>query len=76
MLFLFQYVIRFITNLMDKQKTEELILAKAKDKDNKKYINCAEALGIANTMKIAPIEVGKICNELGVKIKNCQLGCF
>jgi hypothetical protein len=61
---------------MDKKKTEELILAKAKAKDDKKYLNCAEALGIANTMNIAPKEVGNICNELGIKIKNCQLGCF
>jgi hypothetical protein len=61
---------------MDKQKTSELILAKTKTKDDKKYISCAEALGIADTMNIAPIEVGKLCNELGIKIQNCQLGCF
>ena len=61
---------------MDREKTEELILAKAKTKDDKKYLNCAEALGIANIMNIAPKEVGNICNDLGIKIKNCQLGCF
>jgi hypothetical protein len=61
---------------MDRQKTGELILAKARTKDDKKYINCAEALGIADTMNIAPKEVGKLCNELGIKIQNCQLGCF
>ncbi|MGA2035943.1 MAG: hypothetical protein ABSG68_27150 [Thermoguttaceae bacterium] len=61
---------------MDRKKTEELILAKTKIKENKKYINCSEAIGIANTLNIAPIEVGKLCNELGIKIQNCQLGCF
>ena len=61
---------------MNRQKTGELILAKTKTKDELKYITCVEALGIANTMNIAPKEVGKLCNEIGIKIQNCQLGCF
>lgn len=61
---------------MDRKKTEELILAKTKVKDNKKVINCEDTMGIAETLNIAPIEVGKLCNELGIKIINCQMGCF
>jgi hypothetical protein len=61
---------------MDRKKTEELILAKAKTKKDKKFINCTDAINIADSLNIAPIEVGKLCNELGIKIQNCRLGCF
>ena len=61
---------------MERKKIEEAILAKTKQEDGKKYINCKEAVHIAEELKLAPIEIGKICNELKIKIRNCQLGCF
>jgi len=39
-------------------------------------INCARALGIAKKLKIPPGEVGAKVDELGMRISNCQLGCF
>jgi len=61
---------------MDRSKIVEAIKAKTITKDGKQYIDCAEATSIAEKLNVAPIEVGKICNEMKIKIKNCQLGCF
>lgn len=39
-------------------------------------INCAQALAIAKKMNVTPKEVGAKIDELGIRIHNCQLGCF
>jgi uncharacterized membrane-anchored protein len=57
-------------------KIKESILSKVVEKEGKKYIDCSESFAIANKFGMAPIEVGKICNEMKIKIMNCQLGCF
>jgi hypothetical protein len=51
---------------------EEEILRFSKDGG----INCAQALAIAQKLKVAPARVGNKIDELGIKIHNCQLGCF
>ncbi|MBW6464608.1 MAG: hypothetical protein ACNA7Z_05090 [Dethiobacteria bacterium] len=37
---------------------------------------CSKAFAIASEVKVPVAEVGKICNETGIKIVSCQLGCF
>jgi hypothetical protein len=37
---------------------------------------CAVARKIAEDLKIPYKEVGDAANALGIRIKNCQLGCF
>jgi hypothetical protein len=37
---------------------------------------CAAAFEIAEKLGVAPIEVGRATDELGIKIIDCQLGCF
>jgi hypothetical protein len=37
---------------------------------------CAEALAIAERLGVAPAAVGEAANALGIKIVDCQLGCF
>lgn len=39
-------------------------------------ITCKEAFEIAEKLNIETIVVGKTLNELKIKIKQCQLGCF
>ena len=41
-----------------------------------KRLPCPEAFKIANDLELSLAEVGKSCNELGIKIVACQLGCF
>jgi|YelNatPaOPRAMG01_1025707.scaffolds.fasta_scaffold58353_1 DNA-binding MurR/RpiR family transcriptional regulator len=44
--------------------------------DETKHLSCTEAFKVAEELGISPAEVGKGCNELGIKIVACQLGCF
>ena len=37
---------------------------------------CKQAFAIASEVDCSLSEVGNTCNELGVKIVGCQLGCF
>ncbi|EDM24543.1 LysR family transcriptional regulator [Caminibacter mediatlanticus TB-2] len=53
-------------------KIEELI---EKYKENGK-ITCASCYKIATKLKITPKEVGDKCNEIGVRITDCDLGQF
>jgi hypothetical protein len=55
-----------------KDELKEEMLKKAVDGK----LSCAAAMKIAESLGLQPGEVGKAANELGIKIKNCQLGCF
>lgn len=41
-----------------------------------KRLPCVKAWALAKRLKVKPIEIGKPANELGIKIADCQLGCF
>jgi len=45
-------------------------------KDDKKCLACSDASKIAEELKLSVTEVGKKCDENGIKIMSCQLGCF
>jgi len=57
---------------MDRKKLEEAI--KEKTKDGK--LPCAMCFKIAEDFGIPKREMGKILNEMEIKIRQCQLGCF
>ncbi len=57
---------------MDREKLEEAI--KGKSKNGK--IPCAVCFQIAEDFGISKREMGKILNEMSIKIGQCQLGCF
>ena len=37
---------------------------------------CAVAFKLAEKLNVTPRQVGDTANRLGIKIANCQLGCF
>lgn len=43
---------------------------------DEKRLACARAFALADESGVKPAQVGRACNELGVKIVGCQLGCF
>jgi len=59
-------------NMMDRKKIEEVIKGKAKDGK----LPCAVCFKMAEDFGISKREMGKILNEVKVKISQCQLGCF
>jgi len=57
---------------MDRAKIEEIIKKKAREGK----LPCALCFKIAEDVGISKKEMGKILNEIKVKISECQLGCF
>jgi hypothetical protein len=57
---------------MDRKKLEEAILQKSKTGK----LPCAVCFKIAEDFGISNKKMGKILNEMKVKISQCQLGCF
>ncbi|HVP77631.1 MAG TPA: hypothetical protein VMV04_07025 [Thermodesulfobacteriota bacterium] len=57
---------------MDRKKIEEAIKEKVQDG----RLPCAVCFKIAEEFGISNKEMGKILNEMEVKISYCQLGCF
>ena len=55
-----------------KEKLRQEIMKEVVDRK----LPCAAARKIAEDLGISYSEVGAAADELGVKIKNCQLGCF
>jgi hypothetical protein len=41
-----------------------------------KRIACADAFRIAQDLDVPLADVGRTCDELGIKMMQCQLGCF
>lgn len=39
-------------------------------------IKCSEALAVAKRLKVQTKKVGEAIDGLGIKIIDCQLGCF
>lgn len=52
------------------------VLATAREEDGVRVLPCAEAFALADRLALPVGEIGRVCNEHGVKIKRCQLGCF
>ncbi|HNX17315.1 MAG TPA: hypothetical protein PKM50_03190 [Methanoregula sp.] len=57
---------------MDEKKIEAAF-AEAKIQ---KSITCPQAFAIAEKHKLTKSEIADYCNNHGIKIRACQLGCF
>ena len=55
-----------------KKELKEKMLKKVTDG----RLSCAAARKLADDLGISYKEVGAAADELGIKIKDCQLGCF
>ncbi|MHB8842458.1 MAG: hypothetical protein ACYC56_11865 [Candidatus Aquicultor sp.] len=59
---------------MDISKEELLQKIKAASKDNR--ISCTVARKVGDELGVPLRQVGDACDELGIKIFACELGCF
>ncbi len=57
---------------MDKEKITAAVKKAATDG----RLECREAFRLAGELGCDPLEIGKACNEAGIKVNSCQLGCF
>lgn len=56
---------------MTETQKQEIIKA-AKDG----RLPCAKAFQLSKELGVPLKEIGELCNAEGIRIKNCQLGCF
>lgn len=55
---------------------KELIKARVQEKASEKTISCPVLRKIAEELGVSYKKAGEAANELKIKIKNCDLGCF
>lgn len=55
---------------------KELIKTHIKKNAVGRKISCPALRGIAEKFEISYKEAGEIANEMKIKIRNCDLGCF
>jgi hypothetical protein len=61
------------------EKSSELVKAVRKaavERDGRLTLACAKAFKVAEQFDAGLSAIGRICNEEGIKIVHCQLGCF
>ena len=39
-------------------------------------LTCRDAQAVADELGLKPGDVGRAADELGIRIKDCELGCF
>ncbi len=57
---------------MSREELKEKIRAAAREG----RISCAAAMRLAEELVISRKDMGRLLNELKIKITNCQMGCF
>ena len=57
---------------MTQEELRDTIQAQAVDGK----VSCKAMLDLAAETETPSQQIGKICNDLGVKVSACQLGCF
>lgn len=57
-------------------ENEKLIMNATTPRGEKRILSCADALRLSKEHDISLKEIGDTCNDLGIKIIECELGCF
>lgn len=57
-------------------KLAEDILKKVQEASKDKRLSCTAARKVGEELGIPLRQVGEACDELGIKIFACELGCF
>ncbi|GAB5046568.1 hypothetical protein [Thermodesulfovibrio sp. TK110] len=71
-----EYSMEEVMEEIEKFEQKKLIEKLLKERSNSGKITCAEARKIAEEIGVPYIEVGRVANELKIKICKCELGCF
>jgi hypothetical protein len=57
-------------------ENEKLITNAAVLREGKKKLSCEQAFKLSKEHNISLKEIGETCNKQGIKLMECQLGCF
>ncbi len=61
---------------MNMEELKGVIEEKVFEKDGHRKLQCSVAFGLSAEHEIDLQEIGRVCNENGIRICQCQLGCF
>lgn len=61
---------------MECVEVNEILMNKIRELAQKGYLTCEEAHQLAEAENVTLATVGKAVQAVGVKIRDCQLGCF
>ena len=61
---------------MNPVDVKQLVLSSAQEKNGVKKLPCTKAFALSQEHGVPLRRIGDICNEAGVRICHCQLGCF
>ncbi len=61
---------------MKKEEIKNIVVKAAGEIDGKKKLSCAKAYKLSQKHSITLKTIGECCNENGIKLCACQLGCF
>jgi len=54
----------------------EQVKAEVEKAATEKVLTCHDARALAEKLGVDYLMVGKACNEVGIKVRICELGCF
>ncbi|MGI6683953.1 MAG: hypothetical protein ACOX47_00305 [Bacillota bacterium] len=60
--------------ILEKMSEEVLKAVKEAAEDGK--LTCAKAHFLGKQLNVSLLVIGEAANQLGIKLKDCQLGCF
>ncbi len=61
---------------MTEDELADQILKQTKQNHGRKKISCRRAHLLAEELAVSVKTIGRVCHQEGIKIVNCQLGCF
>ena len=56
--------------------SKDKIIAAVKKASGDGRLTCEKAHALGKDLDVSLQEIGAVCNELNIRIKDCQLGCF
>ncbi len=61
---------------MERESIEERAKQRILEEAPQQRLACRKAFALAGELGLKVAEIGRLCDELNVKITHCQLGCF
>ncbi len=61
---------------MTQSEVIDKIRAAAQEVEGKSRLSCTAAFELKKQLGVSLKDIGSICDDEGIKIMNCQLGCF
>jgi len=61
---------------MDTDQLKIEILKQTQEVAGRKKLSCHRAHVLAEDLAVPLADIGRVCNDEGIRIINCELGCF